>query len=644
MVGCGGRTTERGGTSRETSDAAPTTEFAPIVTPRSTVLRAHSHTPSSTTIGPLSYSNVGDRRSWLPVQTYTFWEMQTSDPMTMSSMLYSSAPVPTHELSPMESFHGQCTSTRCLINTPEPISAPNQRNMAHRSRLGHHTWVKISVDTATQSTCVANPRPLSFVRPRHAANDRLEPPPPDNSNLHWRTTGLRTTVAGVCQKCMDPTKIERNRVIVLAASSAILGVLFVTDSVLMPVRARSEIQNDHRIFLGKVALVGIAAASAVQLANVTATGLTVVCLLLAPGFLLMKHRGVDLVPLVLAALGWLSFLASCLVHDVSVLWPNALAPAAFAVYLLGLAVLTGRSVESIAMVLAGIAVGTVAFFVFEGIAYTQSGSFLFFWKYGIAHAVTILVLFGLTATRLPQFAHPVALALLGLASLGLNFRSHALVCLLAAATLFVGRVLGSRVRRGWQFAGIIVFGLLFAYVMPIVAKAGWFGQALQRKTIEQEAIGLPILLAGRTELPMTITAILERPLLGWGSAMNLTPGVYAEAEHLAVRMGYAPTFPFNRYWRLPPKDYSAMHSILLGAWSEGGILAALLPAWLLVACIGIVWSYRRFGRWAPLVLTVALQGIWDLLYAPWTYNMIAEYACIALLFCAVHFRGPPSPS
>jgi hypothetical protein len=161
----------------------------------------------------------------------------------------------------------------------------------------------------------------------------------------------------------------------------------VTHSVLMPVRTPADIQHDHRIFLGKVALVGIAASSALQLANVTATGLTVVCLLLAPGFLLMKHRGIDLVPLVLAVLGWLSFLASCLVNDVSVLWPNAVAPAAFAVYLLGLTVLTGRSVESIAMVLAGIALGTVGFFLFEGIAYTQSGSFLFFWKYGIAHAV-----------------------------------------------------------------------------------------------------------------------------------------------------------------------------------------------------------------------------------------------------------------
>ncbi len=77
--------------------------------------------------------------------------------------------------------------------------------------------------------------------------------------------------------------------------------------------------------------------------------------------------------------------------------------------------------------------------------------------------------------------------------------------------------------------------------------------------------------------------------------MKLTPELYAQAEHLAVRMGLAPTFPFELYWRLPPSDCSAMHSILLGSWAEGGVLAALLPAWLLAACIATVWNSTRFG-------------------------------------------------
>ena len=382
--------------------------------------------------------------------------------------------------------------------------------------------------------------------------------------------------------------------------------------------------------------------SAGQIANFTVSVLSLVCLALVPAFLLMRHRGADLLPLVLAALGWISYLASGLLHNVSPMWPNAIAPAAFSLYLMGLTVLTNRSVVGIATVLAGIGAGTVGFFLTQGIELTHTGNFLDVWKYGIAHGVTVLLLFALTASGVPRLVPPLLLTVVGLGSLGLNFRSHALVCLIAAAILFARYLLGSRIGRGWQFAAVGAFGLLFAYLMPIAARAGIFGPALQRKTVMQDATQLPLLLAGRTEPPMTLTAIAERPLLGWGSAMNLTPDVYSQAEHLAVRMGFSPTFPFELYWRLPVSDYSALHSILLGSWAEGGVLAVLLPAWLLVACIGIIWNNARFGNWAPLVLTVALQGIWDLLYAPWTYNMLAEYACIALLFCAVHFR-PASP-
>lgn len=407
-------------------------------------------------------------------------------------------------------------------------------------------------------------------------------------------------------------------------------------------RPGEDARRAHRTFLGQFVLLAIGAVSSLQLANFTVTVLSVICLLLVPGFFLMTHRGSDLLPLLLAALGWISFIASCLVNGVSMLWPNAVAPAAFSLYLMGLTVLTGRSIDRTGTLLAGIAAGTVGFFLTQGIELTHTGNFLDLWKYGIAHSVTILILYALVKARVSGWAPIVALAGLGLISLGLNFRSHALVCLLAAATLFSHRFLGKRLHRGWQLVVIIAVGLVFAYLMPILARAGMFGPALQSKIIEQQATGLPMLLAGRTEPPMTITAILQRPLLGWGSAKNMTPELYTQAEHLAVKMGYDPTFPFELYWRLPPSDYSATHSILLGSWAEGGLLAVLLPVWLLVACIGIVWNHVRYGPWAPIAVTVALQGIWDLLYAPWAYNMICELACVALLFCAVRFRKLPS--
>jgi hypothetical protein len=399
-----------------------------------------------------------------------------------------------------------------------------------------------------------------------------------------------------------------------------------------------ERRQARSVVLGHIAIFAIAATSCVQIANVTVTVLSAICLLIVPGWLLLRHRGVELVPLVLAALGWISFLASCVLNDTSVLWPNVVAPASFGLYLMGLSVLTEGAVGAVVAALAGLSVGTVVFFAARGIELTRTGSFPDLWKYGIASAVTILIIVGLTMARLPAPVLPAALGALGLASLGLNYRAHALVCILASATLFISMVLGSRVRRGWQFVGIIVVGLIFSYVMPIAARAGLFGAALQRKTIQQDATHVPLLLAGRTEPPMTITAILERPLLGWGSALNMTPDMYTHAQHLAISMGFDPTFPFDMAWILPASNYSATHSILLGSWAEGGVLAVLLPAFLLVACLGIVWNFRRLHRWAPLGLTIALQGIWDLMYGPWQYNMIPTFACIVLLFSAIHFR------
>ncbi|MEV6768615.1 hypothetical protein AB0N05_08260 [Nocardia sp. NPDC051030] len=391
-------------------------------------------------------------------------------------------------------------------------------------------------------------------------------------------------------------------------------------------------------YMSAFALVIVGATAGVQLANFTVTGLSLICVLAVPGFALMSHRGVDLAPIVIAALAWISFLASCVVNHVGILWPNALALPAFALYFIGFAVLTGRSIDAIASLLAGVAVGTVGFFVFEGIELTNTGRLLDLWKYGIAHAVTVLVVFALIRSRARPMVICGSLAALALASLGLNFRSHALVCLVAAVWLATRQVLGARIGRGWSLAGVTGFGLLFAYVMPIAARAGMFGPALQRKTVEQDATHLPLLLAGRTEPPMTFAAIAERPLLGWGSAEHLTPELYTQAEHVAIRIGFAPTFPFELYWRLPVFDYSAFHSILFGTWAEGGVIAALLPLSILVACAGVFWNHERLGNWAPLFVVVALQGVWDLLYAPWTYGMLPELACLMLAYLAIHCR------
>ena len=64
----------------------------------------------------------------------------------------------------------------------------------------------------------------------------------------------------------------------------------------------------------------------------------------------------------------------------------------------------------------------------KGIALSNTGGFRDFWNNGIADAVTILILFALTIARVRLVRQSLLLAVLGLVTLALNYRAHALVC------------------------------------------------------------------------------------------------------------------------------------------------------------------------------------------------------------------------
>ena len=102
-----------------------------------------------------------------------------------------------------------------------------------------------------------------------------------------------------------------------------------TAGVLQRARALSASRWRDPVLRGHLAVLAIGATSGLHVMQYALTGLSFVCLLLVPGYLLMTHRGVDLVPLLLGVLGWISFIISALVNQVSLLWPNALGPAAF---------------------------------------------------------------------------------------------------------------------------------------------------------------------------------------------------------------------------------------------------------------------------------------------------------------------------
>jgi hypothetical protein len=88
-------------------------------------------------------------------------------------------------------------------------------------------------------------------------------------------------------------------------------------------------------------------------------------------------------------------------------------------------------------------------------------------------------------------------------------------------------------------------------------------------------------------------------------------------------------------WHYTNGDVS-LHSVLFEAWAEGGMFAGLLPLGLLAAALAIVFNADRYGQWAALAVVVSVQAAWDLLFSPWSYNILPTYAILAVLFGARH--------
>jgi O-antigen ligase len=361
----------------------------------------------------------------------------------------------------------------------------------------------------------------------------------------------------------------------------------------------------------------------------TVTGFSFVCLLLlviSPVGRGTKSR----VPLVLAGLGTVAYLLSSVMNDTSLMEPDVVAFAAFALYFCGVFALT-RNLEDLFTVFTGVSLGTCVFYALGGTALTQTGLFAALWKYGLAPPITVGVLYAAIVFSRSRIVPPLLLMTLAGASVALNYRSHAMIC--GAALLLVAVDLIRR--RPLQFRGKLLllgaFALGSMWALQAAAHAGLLGTSLREKIEMQSSQDVPVILAGRSEPPLSITAILDRPIFGWGSANNISAGVYEDAREWAIEIGFDSNYPFQYVWKLSDGSLS-LHSLVLGSWAEAGILGVLLPLWLVWACGFLIYSATLAGRWSPLLIYLGLQGLWDLFFSPWSYNLPIVYAVIAVAY------------
>jgi hypothetical protein len=169
----------------------------------------------------------------------------------------------------------------------------------------------------------------------------------------------------------------------------------------------------------------------------------------------------------------------------------------------------------------------------------------------------------------------------------------------------------------FAFLGL-VGGLSIYYAYVFAAGAGWLGELQYAKLINQQdtvfgSSPLGLILGGRTYVFAAILAIIDQPLLGYGSWTGwMMSDYYFEAVSLVGTNA-------ADLQRLTDQGGGGMagHSILFQGWLENGLLCAI------ALCVIAYWMAREFllmiqsdNRITPWVVVLASNFAWSFLFSP----------------------------
>ncbi len=249
-------------------------------------------------------------------------------------------------------------------------------------------------------------------------------------------------------------------------------------------------------------------------------------------------------------------------------------------------------------------------FVFFPSAYARSQP----WKFCFGMYITLLVFWILQKYHVRTFGFMGSILSLVAIDLYTNSRSLAVLTILTALSIIYSKSNFSR--HPFVFAILIIVILTYGEKLFLhYASAGLFGAALQTKTVEQVRTG-PILLVARSEFLYEVTAIKSNWIIGSGSSPTVGTAVLNEVWKTESELGInsKATAAFRQLGiteRLP------QHSMLFGAWVEGGILSVLV--WLYIFKLFISWFLRQrnqYNEFDYVLKFMLVSMIWALLFSP----------------------------
>jgi hypothetical protein len=150
-------------------------------------------------------------------------------------------------------------------------------------------------------------------------------------------------------------------------------------------------------------------------------------------------------------------------------------------------------------------------------------------------------------------------------------------------------------------------------IVTQAAKSGYFGEDDQEKFQQQSSGKLGVLVGARPEIPVSLTAIADRPILGHGS-YAIDPKYILLLHEYQYKYGYSESDvgADPEYYGIPT------HSHIFTIWVEAGLLGSLFwfyTLWLIIRAV-IKLSNER-PPLAPLYVFFFVTFFWDILFSPY---------------------------
>jgi hypothetical protein len=291
--------------------------------------------------------------------------------------------------------------------------------------------------------------------------------------------------------------------------------------------------------------------------------------------------------------------------------------------LLGLAVLLRKNDRRKVIFLAGAAIGSILVTMLHPSAFAQDQP----WKFGYGLGVITLVLLVSSHFYARRRYLIAGLLIVGVAGVNLleNFRGPIGQLLIVIALVFpvipaqLGRLRILPRSGAARVAILLMLSLSAAWVagrlVDLVTSAGLISEEARQKNEAQANAG-SLLLGGRPEIQVSLQAVKDSPILGFGSWAQ-DPKYIEMLYDIEVEQGVIDESDLSEF----ETNFIPTHSHLMGAWVWAGILGAAFwfyILWLTARATIRVAILRP--PLAPVYAYLVLGMFWQILFSPFGLN------------------------